>query len=108
MSPVSWTYFAYGTSVISVNASTDYRIAVSAYPYALYEPVYLEITVPYDNTSTVFSICRVELVRVGSNLPCVNQSRINASVAYYSVYASSRRFSVCLCLHLSLSGPDSE
>jgi len=88
-SPVSWTYFAYGTSVVSINASTDYRLSVGAYPDALYDPVYLEITVPYDNTSTVFSICRVELVRVGEHLPCVNQSRINASVTYYTMYAPS-------------------
>jgi len=94
-SPVSWTYFAFGTSVISINATTDYRVSVGAQPDALYDPVYLEITVPYDNTSTVFSICRVELVRVGSNLPCVNQTRINDSVIYYSMYAQSSSSLVC-------------
>jgi len=57
---------------------------VSAFPEAVYDPVYLEITVPYDNSSTLFSICRVELVRVGNNLPCVNQTSINSSVTYYS------------------------
>ena len=100
-SPVSSTFFQYGSSVVSVNASTDYRLAVSAYPGALYDPVYLEIAVPYDNTSTVFSICRVELVSVGSNLPCVNQTKINASVTYYSMYVC---LSVCLsvCEFLSL------
>jgi len=73
--------------VVSVNASTDYRLSVSAYPDTLYDPLYLEVTVPYDNTSTVFSICRVELVSVGRNLPCVNQTSINASVTYYTTYA---------------------
>jgi len=72
---------------VSVNASTDYRLLVSAYPDAIYDPVYLEVTVPYDNASNIFSICRVELVSVGSNLPCVNQESINASVVYHSMYA---------------------
>jgi len=96
-SPVSATFFEYGTSVVSVNASTDYRLSVSAYPDALYDPVYLEVTVPYDNTSNVFSICRVELVHVGSHMPCVNQSKVNASITYYSMY-------VYFCLSACLPG----
>jgi len=85
-SPVSTTFFQYGSNVININASTDYRLSVSAYPDAVYDPVYLEITVPYDNISTVFSICRVELVTVGSNLPCVDQRRVNESITYYATY----------------------
>lgn len=123
---MSTTFFEYGSSVVSVNASTDYRLSVVAYPDAvydpfyleitclpgvhLYDPVYLEITVPYDNTSTVFSICRVELVSVGSNLPCVNQTKVNASVTYYSTYVHccdtivlSVRPSVCLPVSVFLS-----
>jgi len=109
--PVSSTYFQYGSNVININASTDYRLSVSAYPDALYDPVYLEITVPYDNISTVFSICRVELLSVGSNLPCVDQRRVNESITYYSTYdrlilsftlrvllSLSLCLSVCVCL----------
>ena len=96
---------------MSVNASTDYRLSVAVYPDTLYDPVYLEVTVPYDNTSTVFSICRVELVSVGSNLPCVNQSSINASVTYYSTYVRlvlhyfrpSVRLSASHCLSVRVS-----
>ena len=93
-SPVSWTFFQYGSSAININASTDYRLAVSAYPDALYDPVYLEISVPYDSISTVFSICRVELLSVGSNLPCVNQRKVNSSVTYFTTYVTC--LAVCL------------
>ena len=55
-SPVSSTRFAFGTSVISINASTDYRVSVSAYPDTLYDPVYLEITCT--TRSTWRSPCR--------------------------------------------------
>jgi len=98
-SPVTSTFFEYGTSVISVNASTDYRLTVSAYPDAVYDPVYLEITVPYDNVSTVFSICRVELVSVGDNLPCVNREKINSSVTYYTMYAPLLYLHALVTLH---------
>ena len=99
------TFFEYGSSVVSVNASTDYRLLVSAYPDALYDPVYLEINVPYDNTSTVFSICRVELLSVGSNLPCVNRKKINESVTYYTMYVHVQSYitSVSLSLFVSFS-----
>ena len=55
-SPVSSTSFAFGTSVISINASTDYRVSVSAYPDTLYDPVYLEVTCT--TRSTWRSPCR--------------------------------------------------
>ena len=96
-SPISSTYFQYGNNIINKNASSDYRLSVSPYPDIIYDPVYLEISVPYDNVSTLFSICRVELLSVGSNLPCVSQSKVNASVTYYSTYVGLH----CLLCHIA-------
>ena len=81
--PVTDIIFPYG-QVVPVNASTSFIVTVGAYPGAVYAPVSLEITVPYLNGSNVYSICRVEVISVGSNLPCVNQAAMNASVQYYT------------------------
>ena len=81
--PVTNIMFPYG-QVVPVNASTTFVVTVGTYPGAVYAPVSLEMTVPYLNGSNVYSICRVEVVSVGSNLPCVNQAVMNASVQYYT------------------------
>jgi hypothetical protein len=107
-SPVVTSLFKFGTSTMSVNQSTDYRLLVAAYPQTLYTPVYLEITVPYDNSSTIFSICRVELVNVGSNLPCVNRTAVNSSVQYFAVSNNTGNYKAVVSLNTvcSLAKPN--
>ena len=44
----------------------------------------VEIILPYENDVAMMSLCRVEVVRVGKNLPCVRMDATNAGIVYSS------------------------
>lgn len=46
-------------------------------------PMDMEFIMPF-NTSAVLSVCRLEILYVGKNMPCLNVTAVNNSVIYTS------------------------
>ena len=64
------------------DASVETSLKVVTVPAALYKPFDIEVITPYENDSLVMSVCRLEVTKVGSNLPCFSLTQMNSLIEY--------------------------
>ena len=76
--------FSFGSDYVHIGAVTELNLDVTTVPGAIYFPMDLEIILPYENDSAVFSVCSAEITYAGENLPCFDREQSNASMQYLS------------------------
>ena len=67
---------------VPVGGSRDIRIKIQTMPADFYSPMDVEIILPFENGLPIMSVCSVEVVRVGQNLPCVDMEYLNTLIDY--------------------------
>ncbi len=95
---------AYNTGTngaVPIGAAIDMRITIGTLPNVYYSPMTLDFIMPIANNTPLFTICFAEILSVGRNMPCVNQTALNSTFQYTSVqtYVSIR---ICVSMNNNL------
>ena len=69
---------------VPIGASRDIRVAITTKPQAYYSPLNLEVILPFKDGYPMMSLCRVEVVHVGKNVPCLNATFVTEEMLYTS------------------------
>ena len=44
----------------------------------------VELIMPFENDTAVYTVCRAEIYYAGKNLPCFNATELNDTISYTS------------------------
>ena len=91
--------YAFGDDYVPIGGFTDVRFEITTKPGATYYPMDVELILPFQNDTAVYTVCRAEVLHAGRNLPCFNASAVNESMAYTSKYA---KWSTGLNIHFTV------
>jgi hypothetical protein len=81
----SLTYNTGNNGTVPIGGAVDMLITITTLPNVYYSPMTLDFIMPVVNGTPVFTICFAEIVSVGRNMPCVNQTALNSTFQYTSV-----------------------
>ncbi|XP_064633711.1 uncharacterized protein LOC135491664 isoform X2 [Lineus longissimus] len=78
---LKYGYESTGTGLVVgdyyTNSLADVRFDVTLKPQYKYDPMDIEVILPYEANAPVFSICHVEILYAGKNLPCFQRAAKN-------------------------------
>lgn len=76
--------YLFGSDQLYMRSSAVILYEISTMPGAAYSPMDMEFILPFANDSAVLSVCRLEVISAGSNLPCFDVESVNNTVVYAS------------------------